>query len=187
VPLLAKAATLVTAIAVALGMWLGVSPEARDHGSTLPAPVAAGGPAALNATSDAEARQMRHVTLLLAREAAAGAGCEPSEPPARYAACAVPALRHLGIGGRTAATVLNPVIAGVPFGRCKGYLLGLQAGADSAGDQARWLLPQLYSGDRKAPQRQVAGQISLAAKMLRRVVHAAPAGVCAPVLDGPAV
>ena len=25
--------------------------------------------------------------------------------------------------------LLNPVIAGVPYGRCKGYLLGLQAGA----------------------------------------------------------
>ena len=183
-PLLAKTAALLTAVAVGLGMWLGVEPDRAAHAT--PPPAAAASRPAVDATSDAEARQMRRVTLGLADEAARGARCDPGAAPDRYAACVVPALHHLGAGGRMAANVLNPVIAGVPYGRCKGYLLGLQAGAESAGDQARWLLPRLYARDRKAAQREVSGQIELAARMLHRVVHAAPRSVCAPGADGPA-
>jgi hypothetical protein len=184
-PLFVKtAATLVTAFAVAFGVWFGVSPEEGGHASQR---VDTKHHVGLDATSDAETRQMRGVTLGLARQAASGARCDPADRPDRYTACVLPSLRHLGAGGRMAANVLNPVIDGVPYGRCKGYLLGLQAGAESAGDQARWLLPQLYSANRKAAEREVAGQIALASRMLARVVHAAPPDVCAPGSDGPTV
>jgi hypothetical protein len=48
----------------------------------------------LDATSDAQARQMRRATIALARQTGAAARCHPSDPPTRYAACVVPALRR---------------------------------------------------------------------------------------------
>jgi hypothetical protein len=61
----------------------------------------------LEVTSDAQARQMRRATITLARQTGAGARCHPSDPPTRYAACVVPALRRAGIGGLMAATALT--------------------------------------------------------------------------------
>ena len=59
-----------------------------------------------------------------------------------------------------------------------GYLLGLQAAAQAAGEQARWLLPTLYGPDRRAAQDEVTHQLSQMTHMLRRAASAAPTGVC---------
>ena len=76
----------------------------------------------------------------------------PRDPPGRYAPCVTPALRHAGMGGQMGVNVLNAVLTGVPSGPCKGYLLGLQAAAQAAGEQARWLLPTIYGPDRQRAQ-----------------------------------
>jgi hypothetical protein len=140
----------------------------------------------LDATTDAEARQMRRATITLARQTAAGARCRPGDPLPKYVACTVPALRHAGIGGQMAATALNVVIAGVPTGACRGYLLGLQAASEGAGQNARWLQAQLYGPDRRRRQHEVRTQIALTARTLRHAATAAPADVCSADARGPA-
>ena len=54
----------------------------------------------------------------------------------------------------------------------------LQAAAQAAGEQARWLLPTLYGPDRRAAQDEVTHQLSQMTHMLRRAASAAPTGVC---------
>ena len=122
----------------------------------------------------------------LAAQTGPGGQCRPEVPPARYAPCVVPSLRHAGMGGQMAANVLNATIAGVPIGPCKAYLLGLQAAAQAAGDQARWLLPHMYGPDRRRAQADVATQLAQITHMLRRAAGAAPAGVCSVAADSPA-
>src|SRR5262245_26710709 len=138
-PFLKLAIVAVAAVAVALGFSFergGSPPTAPARHVVVPGP-------RLDATSDAEARQMRRALIILAGQTAVGAQCDPGDRPNRFAPCAVPALRHAGIGGPMAVNVLNAVIAGIPFGRCRGYLLGLQAAARAAGEQAHWLLPSI--------------------------------------------
>lgn len=171
---------------VAVGVAVGFKLEGHASPPAAPArPVPIPG-TRVDATFDAEARQMRRVTMTLARQLAAAPRCDPGDPPARYAACVVPGLRHVGIGGRMAATVLNVVITGVPMGPCRGYLLGLQAADEGAGENARWLLPRLYGPDRRRTQYEVATQIALTARLLRHAATAAPANACASTSDGPA-
>jgi hypothetical protein len=166
---------VVAAVVGALGLGVAVSPRPRDSVAK-PASVLAR--PRLDAASDAQARRMRSVLMLLAARTAAGARCHPADRPARYAPCVLPALQHAGIGGTTAMNVLNIVIAGVPTGPCRDYLFGLQAAAQATGEQARWLLPNMYGPDRQQAQREVDKQLGQMTRMLRRAARAAPADVC---------
>ena len=148
-----------------------------DH-SPAPAPDAAG--PRLDATTHAEARRMRQAVIVLAAETAAGARCDPGGRPDRYGPCVVPALRHVVMGGLMAANVLEAVTADVPSGRCRAYLLGLRAAAQAAGDQAHWLLPQLYGPERRQAQRETRKQLKQITSMLRRAARASAVAVCAP-------
>ena len=130
---------------------------------------------------------MRRALTTLADQTAAGARCNPANPPGRYAPCVTPALRHAGMGGQMAANVLNAVLAAVPSGPCKGYLLGLQVAAQAAGEQARWILPTMHGPDRQRRQHEVSAQIRQITHMLRRAASAAPANVCAATAKNPAV
>jgi hypothetical protein len=173
-------------VLVVLGLAVGVAPRG-DGDPPAAAPPAISRPGGrIDATSDAEARQMRRATRRLGAELSARARCDPRRPPARFAACVGPALRHGGIGGRTAALLLRGVLARVPAGRCRGYLFRLQAANNAAGDQARWLLPTLYEAGRRRRQRALAGQLALAGRMLRRAARASAPGVCSPGASGPA-
>jgi hypothetical protein len=82
------------------------------------------------------------------------------------------------MGGPMAVDVLNAVITGIPFGRCRGYLLRLQAAAQAAGEQAHWLLPHIYGPDRRRAQHEASAQLAQIARILRRAAAAAPADVC---------
>jgi hypothetical protein len=168
----------------AAGVGLSVAPATHDA-STITPTYATTRPH-LGVASDAQARHMRRVLQSLADQTSPGVRCRPNDPPARYAPCVVPSLRHAGMGGQMAANVLNPAIASVPFGPCRTYLLGLQAAAQAAGDQARWLLPNMYGPDRRRAQHEVATQLAQITRMLRRAAHAAPANVCSVGADGPA-
>jgi hypothetical protein len=173
-PTLAKAAIVVGAVALAVGL--------ESHGGAprpaRPAPAAIGTPASLvlDATSDADARLLRRVTRGLGAELSTAAGCTRTR-------CMVPALRHAGIGGHTNAMLVDVVMAGVPTGRCRDYLFGLQVANDAAGDSARWLLAKLYEPGSR--QREVSVQLGLAGEMLRHAALAVPADVCSPSADEP--
>jgi hypothetical protein len=174
-PTAVKAAVLVGAVALAVGL--------ESHGGAghpgRPAPAAIGTPArvGLDATSDAETRRLRRVTQALGAELSAAATC--TDPR-----CMMPALRRAGIGAHTTSMLAGVVMNGVPTGRCRDYLFGLQAANDAASDSAHWLLPKLYEPG--SGQRGVAQQLGLAGQMLRHAALAAPADVCSPAADGPA-
>jgi hypothetical protein len=173
-PTLAKAAIVVGAVALAVGLepYGGAPRPARPA-----QPVSIGTPArvGLDATSDAEARRLRRVTRALSAELSAAAGCARDH-------CMVPALRHAGVGGHMTAMLARVVMEDVPTGRCREYLFGLQAANDAASDSAHWLLPKLY--ERGNGRREVSEQLGLAGQMLRHAALGAPAAVCSPA-DGP--
>jgi hypothetical protein len=181
-PLLAPPA----AVIVAVGLAVGIAPRGEPAAPGSPVLATSGSGGRLDGTSNTEARVMRRATRRLGAELGAAARCDPRRPPAGFAVCVGPALRHAGIGGRTAALLLRGVLAGVPAGRCRAYLLRLQAANDAAGDEARWLLPTLYEVGRRRRQREVAVQMALAGGMLRRAARAATPGVCASGAGGPA-
>jgi hypothetical protein len=79
---------------------------------------------------------------------------------------------------RFAPFLVNVVLAAVPSGPCKDYLLGLQAAAQAAGEQARCLLPMLYGPHRRPAQHEVTHQLTQMTHMLRRSASAAPTDVC---------
>jgi hypothetical protein len=172
-PTIAKAAVVVGAVALAVGL----EPHGGAPRPERPAPAVIGTPArvGLDATSDAEARQLRRVTQALGAELSAAARCATAE-------CAAPALRHAGIGGRTNAMLVGVVIAGVPGGQCRDYLFGLQMANAAADDDAHWLLPRLYE---HGSRREVFTQLGLAGHMLRHAALAASVAVCSPSADGP--
>jgi hypothetical protein len=159
------------ALAVGFGPQDGVSRPALHA-------VSAADPG-VDATSDAEARQLRGATHGLAAELTAAARCHTS----RFAACVTPALRHGGIGGRTTAMLARVVMADVAVGPCRTYLLGLQAANEAAGDETRWLLALLYGPDRRRHQHEIASQLALGGGMLRRAARAG-AGGCTPLRGG---
>jgi hypothetical protein len=170
-------------IAVAAGLAIRTDDSTqtpRVHGT-------AGPGLRLDATSIAEARTMRHATVLLSRELTLAGRCSPRRSAAAYAECVTPALRHAGMGGRSTAMLAGALMASIPAGPCRGYLLGLQAANDAAGDQARWLLPQLYGPQRRGRQPEVAAQLAIAASVLRRASRAAALDMCSPAGRGPAL
>jgi hypothetical protein len=185
---LTAALASLTAAAALVALALGVAPLPGGHAAPR-APIAPSTTqprARIDATTDAEARQMRHATRHLANELDAAARCDARRPPQRFAPCVAPALRHAGIGGRTTAILLRGVITPLPTGPCRTHLLGLQAANDASADNARWLLPLLYQAGRRQHQHHMVAQLALNAGMLHRAVGAAPADVCSPVADGPA-
>jgi hypothetical protein len=171
----AKTGIVAGIVAVAVGL--------ESHGGATPPPVRVAGQSGtparvgLDAASDAQARRMRRVTVALGAELSAAARCATAE-------CALPALRHAGIGGHTNSMLVRVVMAGVPASRCRDYLFGLQAANDGASDAGHWLLPKLY--ERGTQQREITTQLALAGQMLRHAALVAPADVCAPGADGPA-
>ncbi len=132
----------------------------------------------VDATSDAEARQMRRATLRLARELGAAARCDVARPAPEVERCVAPALQHVGVGGRGASILLGTVAATVPSGHCLTYLVGLAAANSAAGDNARWLLVNLYQYRSRERRRALVGQVTLAYGMLRRASRAAAPDVC---------
>ena len=128
---------------------------------------------------------MRRATLTLARQTAAGIRCHPADPPRQYAACVVPALRRAGIGGRVAATTLNVAITALPMGPCRGYLLALGGRGGRRRERALAAAPPLQPPS-PAHAAEIATQVALTARMLRRAATAAPADVCSVEADGPA-
>jgi hypothetical protein len=181
--------TLVRPAAALLVVGLAVGLRFQpDEPAPAPAPAPVVRPAiAIDATSDAEARVMRHATQGLADELRVAAGCEAGRSQSEFADCVAPALQHAGTGGRTAAMLLRGVIARVPRGRCGEYLLRLQAASGAAGDNAPWLLARLYEARRRPDRVYISGQIALAASMLHRASLAAAADVCAPAAWQPAI
>lgn len=139
-----------------------------------------------SATADAQARSLRHATRMLAREMRGAARCDPVLPKPRFAACVIPALRHIGIGGRTAAGFVRGVRAQVSLGACSMYLLRLQSANGAGSSNARWLLPQLYEPAGVRARRHIVGQIALTARMLRSAARAAPVDVCSAAGSAPA-
>jgi hypothetical protein len=182
------ALALLTATPALAAVALGAAPVPGGHAAPQ-APIAqstAQPRARIDATTDAEARQMRHATHRLANELDAAARCDARRPPQRFAPCVAPALRHAGIGGRTTAILLRGVITPLRTGPCRTYLLGLEAANDASADNARWLLPLLYQTGRRQHQHQIMAQLALNAAMLHRALGTAPDDVCSPVADGPA-
>ncbi len=174
-------------VLVAVALVVGLRPD--DPGSTTRSTSAltAGPRAGVDATSEAEARQLRRATRRLAEELDAAARCDAREPRHRFAACVGPALRHAGMGGRTTAMLLRGVIGGVPDGRCRARLIGLQAANGAAAENAQWLLPLLYGAGPGRRRREIATQLELSARMLQRASRPADAGACSLSSDGPAI
>jgi hypothetical protein len=140
----------------------------------------------LDGTSDAEARQMRHVTRHLSDEIAVAARCRVRGPARQFEECVAPALRHAGVGGRGAALLLGNLSATVPAGRCLRYVLGLQAANSAAADNARWLNANLYRYRPRARRHALTVQLGLLRSMLRRSARAGTVDVCSPASGQPA-
>src|SRR5919204_2217767 len=68
----------------------------------------------VDATTDAESRQMRRATHHLARELGAAARCDARQAQRAFEACAVPALQHAGVGGGRAPMILRHVAPPLP-------------------------------------------------------------------------
>jgi hypothetical protein len=169
------AATLITV------MLATVLRPGGNAGSNAPTPLSMARPGPrIDATADAEARQMRSATRQLANELSAAARCDAGQAPHRFSLCVIPALRHAGIGGRTTAFLLRGITAAVPTGRCRNYLFALQAANDASADNARWLYASLYQGQPGDHQRHMVAQLALNAGMLHRALRAAPADTCSP-------
>jgi len=136
------------------------------------------------ATADAQSARMRKATALLATELRAASRC-PGRREA-YQRCVTPALRHAVIGGRTAALVMRTVVAPVPDGACRAYLLELQAANQGASEMAKWTLWTLRDrtvGDRA---RRADRQVALAAGMLSRASARGGQTACTVAASGPA-
>jgi hypothetical protein len=83
--------------------------------------------------------------------------------------------------------ILGNVTATIPAGRCLSYLAGLQAANGAAGDNARWLVANLYSYRGRSGRRRLAVQLRLAHAMLRRAARAGAPDICSPAGGQPAI
>ena len=136
------------------------------------------GPAALGAGSWAQARSLRIVSAQLSARLSRAARCEPGQDKATYRRCVLPALRGMSMAGRTTARLAAVVSSTVPPGRCRGYLLEVQAANAAAGEQGAYLLSRLYVRDGAAAQRTVDAGLGKAAAMLARA-GSTPRTTCA--------
>lgn len=164
-------------VLVAIAIFAGVRLEGGDSRSSAAPPPLVRPAVRLDATSDAQARIMRGAARRLAGELSVASRCVAPG----FEACAMPALRHAAMSGRTTTSLLHVVLGGVPDGNCRAYLFRLGAASTAAADQARWLLTNLQED-----RRYLARQIALGAQMLGRAWRAASPAVCAPVATGPA-
>jgi hypothetical protein len=158
---------------VALGL-----PGAAHAPQILAAPHQSPAPAALGAGSWAQARSLRIASAHLSARLSRAARCEPAQDKAGYRRCVLPALRSMSMAGRTTARLAAVVVATVPAGRCRGYLLEVQAANTAAGDQGAYLLSRLYVREVAAAQRTVDAGLGRAAAMLARAASA-PRATCA--------
>jgi hypothetical protein len=129
-------------------------------------------PAALGAGSWAQARSLRIASAHLTARVSRAARCEPARDKAAYRRCVLPALRGMSMAGRTTARLAAVVASSVPPGRCRGYVLEVQAANAAAGEQGAYLLSRLYARDVAAAQRQVDAGLERAAAMLGRAAAA---------------
>ena len=158
---------------VALGL-----PGAAHAPQILTARPASAAPAELGAGSWAQARSLRIASAHLRARLVRAARCEPAQDKATYRRCVLPALRGMSMAGRTTARLAAVVASTVPAGRCRGYLLEVQAANEAAGEQAAYLLSRLYTRDVAAAQRTVDAGLGKAAPMLARAASA-PRATCA--------
>lgn len=146
---------------------LGLPSAANAPGSFATRPTAAA-PMTLGTGSWAQARSLRiasaHVTARLSR----AARCDPAQGKLRYRRCVLPALRSASIAGQTTARLAAVVAVTIPAGRCRGYLLEVQAANAAAAEQGAYLLGRLYVHDVAAAQREVDIGLGRAAAMLAR-------------------
>jgi hypothetical protein len=129
-------------------------------------------PAALGAGSWAQARSLRIASAHLTARLSRAARCVPAQDKTTYRHCVLPALRGMSMAGNMTARLAAVVAATVPPGRCRGYLLEVQAANAAAAEQGAYLLSRLYVRQVAAAQRQVDAGLGRAASMLAR---AAPA------------
>jgi len=135
-------------------------------------------PAALGAGSWAQARSLRIASAQLSARLSRAARCESGRDKATYRRCVLPALRGMSMAGRTTAHLAAVVSSTVPQGRCRGYLLEVQAANAAAGEQGAYLLSRLYVRDVAAAQRTVDAGLDKAAAMLARAAST-PRTTCA--------
>jgi hypothetical protein len=135
-------------------------------------------PAALGAGSWAQARSLRIASAHLAGRLSGAARCEPGQDKTTYRRCVLPALRGMSMAGNTTARLAAAIASTVPPGRCRGYLLEVQAANTAAGEQGAYLLSRLYVREVSAAQRTVDAGLRRAASMLARAA-AAPRTTCA--------
>ena len=130
------------------------------HQSAAPTPLGAG--------SWAQARSLRIASVHLTARLSRAARCQPAQDKTTYRRCVLPALRGMSMAGNTTARLAAVVAATVPPGRCRGYLLKVQAANAAAGEQGAYLLSHLYVREVAAAQRQVDAGLERAASMLAR-------------------
>jgi hypothetical protein len=135
-------------------------------------------PAALGAGSWAQARSLRIASVHLTARLSRAARCDPAQDKAAYRRCVLPALRGMSMAGRTTARLAAVVASSVRSGRCRGYLLEVQAANAAAGEQGAYLLSRLWVREVAAAQRRVDSGLQRAAAMLARAA-AAPSMTCA--------
>jgi hypothetical protein len=150
---------------------LGVAAPARApqlfaarHGSAAPV--------ALGAGSWAQARSLRIASAHLTARLSRAARCEPAQDKTTYRRCVLPALRGMSMAGNTTARLAAVVAATVPAGRCRGYLLKVQAANAAAAEQGAYLLSRLYVRAVAVAQRRVDAGLERAASMLARAAAA---------------
>ena len=90
----------------------------------------------LGAGSWAQARSLRIASAHLTARLSRAARCDPTQGKLRYGRCVLPALRSASIAGQTTARLAAVVAVTIPAGRCRGYLLEVQA-ANAAAVLAR--------------------------------------------------
>ena len=134
--------------------------------------------AALGAGSWAQARSLRIASAHLTARLSRAARCEPVRDKAAYRRCVLPALRGTSMAGRTTARLAAVVASTVPPGRCRGYLLEVQAANEAAGAVGAYLLGRLYDRDVAAAQRTVDAGLEKTAAMLARATSS-PSTTCA--------
>jgi hypothetical protein len=133
---------------------------------------------ALGAGSWAQARSLRIASAHLTARLSRAARCEPVGHKAAYRRCVLPALRSMSMAGRTTARLAAVVASTVPPGRCRDYLLAVQAANTAAGEQGAYLLGRLYIRDAAAAQRTVDAGLEKVAAMLARAASS-PSTTCA--------
>ena len=156
------------AAALVLFSALGLPSAANAPYSSATRARAAVEPIALGPGSWGQARSLRIASAHLTVRLSKASRCDPAQPKTVYRRCVLPALRSASIAGQTTARLAAVVAATVPPGRCRRYVLEVQAANAAAGEQGTYLLGRLYVHDVAAAQREVDAGLARAAAMLAR-------------------